>query len=227
MFINAEADKAVGVVYSSLVMSTATQPVPDSSGTHPRPLTVSAVAAVQCFFFLTAWALNAFVLRRSLRALLETGTSVPVQLLVGIAVGAVLAIGVAYPIITLRTFQGVRELIRQVAVNLSSSVKSIMIASLLTGVGEEILFRGTFQVWVGFWWAVLLFVLAHLPHIVPRPLGIGPLSYLSFVFLMGILLGSLFIHFGLIGAATAHAVFDAGLLFSFRRHINRKNQYIV
>jgi len=199
-------------------MSTRTQSKPQNSGAGPKALTLPAVVASQCIFVVIAWLLNIFALRRPLLMILSGGASLPVQLLVGAAVAAVLAAAVSYPILTSPGLRNVRTLMQQMAAILVSNVLFIFIASLLAGVGEEVLFRGTLQPWLGLWWASLLFVLVHLPHILTRPLGLGSVSYLLFVFGMALVLGYLFTHFGLVSAVTAHAIFDLGLLFAFRQY---------
>lgn len=90
---------------------------------------------------------------------------------------------------------------------------AIVVLALLSSLGEELLFRGLLQPWLGLWVQALLFGLAHqLP---------GPSRWIwaGWAFLVGLALGALFELTGsLLGPLAAHALVN-GLNLSFlKRH---------
>ena len=82
------------------------------------------------------------------------------------------------------------------------------------GIGEEILFRGGIQPFLGIIWTSLLFVILH-GYITPFN---GPLTiYGIFMVLAIALLGIATVHLGLVVAIVAHTTIDILLLFKLSR----------
>ncbi len=92
-----------------------------------------------------------------------------------------------------------------------ASLFTLAVVALSAGIGEEALFRGAIQTWVGSWGGVhvgvivasVLFGLVHAVSV----------RYAVYVTLVGLILGYLFLFTGsLVAAVLAHAVYDFVLL---------------
>ncbi len=85
----------------------------------------------------------------------------------------------------------------------------IIFLSFCAGVGEELLFRGGIQPWLGIWITSLIFIFLH-GYFNPndKPLFI----YGLVLFIISAGFGYLFIYSGLFAAATAHFWIDVGLM---------------
>jgi membrane protease YdiL (CAAX protease family) len=96
---------------------------------------------------------------------------------------------------------------------LAASTGSIVIAGLLAGLGEEMLFRAALQPWLGMITASLLFGLAHTGTArLNKGIGAGRIVYVLSTVVAGYLLGVLYVKVGLIAAIAAHAGFDIAIL---------------
>lgn len=93
--------------------------------------------------------------------------------------------------------------------NLSLSNSQILQISIIAGISEEILFRAALQPLIGIWLTSLIFIGVH-GYI--RFKTWGHTLFTLFTFLLSVLLGFLYIHFGIISAMLAHAVYDILLL---------------
>ncbi len=115
-------------------------------------------------------------------------------------------------------FEGVRDISRDMLSMLNPGFSGTIGLSIAAGWGEELLFRGALQPWIGFWAASILFAAAH--ALLPRG-GWGAVRYVAVVFVIGLGLGVLFHHAGLIAAMTAHAVYDFVALNMARRLLEK------
>ena len=94
-----------------------------------------------------------------------------------------------------------------------AAVWSIVVVSILAGVGEELLFRAALQPWIGIWSTSLLFGIAHSGTArLHEGISPGKLAYLVFAIAAGVLLGLLYQSAGLLASMTAHAAYDTGTL---------------
>jgi len=134
------------------------------------------------------------------------------ELAIGLLLGA--ASGVLVGTGLLRSRLGepvVRSLLPLQAV--TSAMWSIVVISLLAGVGEELLFRAALQPWIGILWASILFGLAHGGTArLNEGLSGGRITYVFSTVVAGILLGLLYQSVGLAASTSAHAAFDAAIL---------------
>jgi membrane protease YdiL (CAAX protease family) len=91
-----------------------------------------------------------------------------------------------------------------------------VLVSLLAGFGEELFFRATLQPALGLWPAALVFALAH------TGVSVSPakLAFAAFVFVMGLLLGTLYVRAGLVAAMVTHAVYDLAFLLAVKRYLS-------
>lgn len=85
--------------------------------------------------------------------------------------------------------------------------------SIIAGITEELLFRAAIQPLIGVWWTSLIFVGIH-GYISFR--SIEHITFALFVFLLSTVLGVMFIHFGIISAMIAHAVYDVIVMYLVR-----------
>ena len=81
--------------------------------------------------------------------------------------------------------------------------------SLIAGITEEFLFRAAIQPLLGIWITSLIFIALH-GYI--RFKSVNHLLFTIFTFALSMMLGYLFIYFGLLSAIIAHAVYDYMLL---------------
>lgn len=103
-----------------------------------------------------------------------------------------------------------------------------MVAGLLAGVGEELLFRAALQPWLGIRWTSLLFGLAHSATArLSEGVSPGKVVYLFFTFVAGVLLGLLYARVGLLGSMSAHAAFAIALLSMLAPFIKRASSSVA
>jgi membrane protease YdiL (CAAX protease family) len=93
----------------------------------------------------------------------------------------------------------------------------IVLISLCAGVGEELLFRGAIQLWLGIWITAAVFVALH-GYLDPRDKPV--LTYGLFMVAVSAGFGYLTKEVGLWSAATAHTVVDI-LLMGYLRNVGR------
>lgn len=144
------------------------------------------------------------------RLLLDAGSAHWLSLCIGLVFGAVL---IVVSRITVQRFDWARRLhleLRPLAQGLPLS--GILVLAALSSAGEELLFRGLFQPWIGLWPQAILFGLLHqLP-------GPSRWIWVSWAFLVGLALGALFEVTGsLLGPLAAHALVN-GVNLSFLKH---------
>lgn len=92
---------------------------------------------------------------------------------------------------------------------LSLSNSQIVQVSVIAGISEEILFRAAIQPIIGIWLTSLIFIGVH-GYI--RFKTLGHATFTLFTFLLSVVLGLLFIYYGVISAMIAHAIYDIILL---------------
>jgi uncharacterized protein len=130
---------------------------------------------------------------------------------IGLLFGAVLIVASR---IAVQRFEWARRLhleLRPLARGLPPT--GIVVLALLSSAGEELLFRGLFQPWMGLWPQAILFGLLHqLP-------GPSRWIWVSWAFLVGLALGALFELTGsLLGPLAAHALVNGVNLSFLKNH---------
>lgn len=104
-------------------------------------------------------------------------------------------------------------IIRQIK-ELNLSNKQIFLVSLSAGISEEIFFRGAIQPLIGIWFTSALFIGVHGYIRFQSP---AHFLFALFTFVLSMVLGWLFIYYGLIAAITAHAVYDIIVLYKISK----------
>lgn len=130
------------------------------------------------------------------------------QLSVGIATGVVTG-WLAWVIIRSRPMKSVRLKYADVIREFNLSPFQILYISLCAGIGEEILFRGVIQPYLGIWITAIVFVAIH-GYL--NPFNIKLFLYGLYMTLAIVLIGYFAERFGLYSAMAAHAVIDIILL---------------
>lgn len=139
-----------------------------------------------------------------LSELLASGVSLKKQLLQGTIFG----ISTGFLSLSLmRTpwFEESRSFIQNFVTELNPSFAEMVFYSFCAGVGEELLFRGALQPWLGIWFTAILFIFLH------GYLSITELNTTIYGILMVLVsagFGYLLVDFGLYSAMTAHFWFD-------------------
>jgi len=151
---------------------------------------------------------------RSILEILSDGTSIWTQILTGIIAGWIFGIIGRWmfrnPNLkkTLDDYLIIKELKKFSLTNLQ-----ILQISIVAGISEEILFRAALQPIIGIWLTSLIFIGVH-GYI--RFKTWGHSLFTIFTFMLSVLLGLLFIYFGIISAILAHAIYDILLLRELR-----------
>lgn len=108
------------------------------------------------------------------------------------------------------------QIMKQVR-ELSLSPGQVIFVSIVAGVTEEILFRAAIQPLIGIWLTSLLFIGIH-GYI--RFKTWPQVLFTGYTFLLSVMLGLLYIQFGVISAMAAHAVYDMLVLGKISREEN-------
>ncbi|WP_395399407.1 type II CAAX prenyl endopeptidase Rce1 family protein [Pseudoduganella sp. UC29_106] len=170
------------------------------------------VCAIMCAVGLL---LMRFAQHAPLPQALVAGMDWPLQLGLGAAGGAVVGAGSLYTAL----FQSRHKLARRTAESYAlldlRGLNPVWI-SLAAGIGEETLFRAGLQPLLGLWPAALLFTVLHLRVYDFKIADRVSWMQAGGVFAMGVALGLVFEHVGLIAAIAAHAVIDIFGLYAVK-----------
>lgn len=94
------------------------------------------------------------------------------------------------------------------------NIADMLFLSLCAGVGEEILFRGAIQHWLGIWITAIVFIALH-GYLDPSDWRISIYGLLMVVIVAG--MGYLFVQSGLVAAMMAHFLIDVAIFVSLSR----------
>ena len=108
------------------------------------------------------------------------------------------------------------QLIRRFKIGLPD----ILFLSACAGIGEEWLFRGAIQFWLGIWITAILFVALH-GYLDPRDWRISLYGLLMVVIVA--VMGYLYNYSGLIAAMTSHALIDVAIFVSLKYFPNARS----
>ena len=171
--------------------------------------------AVGSFVLFSAmgWAIMEYFGPVSLPETLLQGVSIVKQIIWGLILGLFLGIA-AWLLISQPFLSRTKVFFMDIASPWKLTWPEIVLVSCCAGIGEEILFRGAIQPFLGIGWTSILFVILH-GYINPFN---GPLTvYGIFMVLAIALLGLATTHLGLIVAVVAHTTIDIWLLFKLSR----------
>lgn len=191
----------------------------DGKAANPLPLSRRAVVifslAAAVVFSLVACVVTVYFRGQTLRALFTAGRPLATQILVGLVVGVALALFVVALLLKAPFLARLRDFIRSILGQLRPTGLDMVLVSLLAGFSEELFFRAALQPALGLWLAALVFALAH------TGVSVSPakLAFAAFVFVMGLLLGALYVRAGLVAAIVTHAVYDLTFLLAVKRFL--------
>jgi len=160
----------------------------------------------------------ALVLRQSSPLILDdpwlplpAASSHTYSLALGLAFGSLVAVATRFLVPRLPWARNLHLELRPLARGLSTT--GIVALAISSSLGEELLFRGLLQPWIGLWLQTLLFGLVHqLP-------GPSRWVWVSWASLVGLVLGAIFQLTGsLAGPLAAHALINALNLSFLRSH---------
>jgi membrane protease YdiL (CAAX protease family) len=164
-------------------------------------------------FSAIGWAIMEYFSPVSLSTTLQQGDPLVMQVVWGLILG--LSLGTAAWLLVNHPFlKRPKEFFVDIIGPWELTWLEIVLVSCCAGIGEEILFRGGIQPFLGIIWTSLLFVILH-GYITPFN---GPLTiYGIFMVLAIALLGLATVHLGLVVAIVAHTTIDILLLFKLSR----------
>jgi membrane protease YdiL (CAAX protease family) len=140
------------------------------------------------------------------------------QLLYGTAYGVATSL-IAISIVEMRSLQSVTDFFRQIFSKSELKFGDIVFASFCAGVGEELLFRGGLQPFLGIWLTAIVFIAIH-GYLDPRNWRLFIYGVLMVFMSAG--LGYLCDNIGIISAMMAHAIFDL-VMFSHLLYNKKTN----
>ncbi|MCX8094164.1 MAG: CPBP family intramembrane metalloprotease [Candidatus Goldbacteria bacterium] len=137
-----------------------------------------------------------------------------------ITVASTIAISISFSVIKLHLFKDIKIVIEEIINSFNLNVFDIFIISLLAGVCEEILFRGVIQPMLGIWLTSFIFILLHGYF---NPLNWRMSVFGILMFCLSMIIGLIYIKYGLISAIIFHIVYDFIAFSSFKKFI--RNSY--
>lgn len=178
---------------------------------------IAAIAPAYALIVALAFGINVAFGSRSLAATLRDGAPAATQVFWGVAIGLIFSIPVVTAIIRMPAFLQLRDhsIARSRRIDLRG-LNPVWI-SLFAGIGEELLFRGAVQPLWGLWLTSVIFALVHIQPSQYRSITRGTIWYAGFVFLVSLLLGSIYTHWGLVAAMAFHTTGDLVGLFTLRQ----------
>jgi membrane protease YdiL (CAAX protease family) len=133
------------------------------------------------------------------------------SLALGLALGALVVFGTRRMVERLGWAQELARALRPFARDLTGS--GIIVVAVLSAVGEELLFRGLAQPWLGLWLQALLFGLLH------QMRGPSRWPWVAWASIIGVVFGAVFAGTGsLLGPIVAHAIINGFNLNYLQNH---------
>jgi uncharacterized protein len=160
------------------------------------------------FSGLGYWIIEHFLPNTFLEVVLS-GEVLWMQLITGLSFGYISA-AIGWKIIETQMLLPVRNFFSNLIQDFNLSFSEIVFISICAGVGEEILFRGAIQPFLGVWLTSIIFVAIH-GYLNPFNWRLTVYGIFMTIIIAGI--GYLKVHFGLISAIAAHTMIDIFLLY--------------
>lgn len=151
---------------------------------------------------------------RSFATIFQHGWEWELQLLCGLGYGLFSA-WAAWQIVRSDILKPVRNYFVELFQQMNLRLADVIFLSLCAGVGEEILFRGAIQAWLGIWLTSILFIVLH-GYLNPTNWRISIYGFYMIFLSAG--LGYLYQYIGMLSAMTAHFTIDLVLLALIMRY---------
>ena len=143
------------------------------------------------------------------------------QILIGLAYGFITAT-LAWQLIKTPILEGTRTFFANLIGKLNLRLIDIVFISFCAGAGEEILFRGAIQPYLGVWITAILFVALH-GYINPFNWRISVYGVLMCLIIAGI--GYMNDYVGLTSAIAAHFMIDVYLFMALTKSTEEETEY--
>lgn len=163
---------------------------------------------VGSIFIIIALFISIILRHVSIISFFTKGQKITQQIIVGLTLGLLISMLL---VIYLNKNENIKEGILHLKTLCNSSNKMVILAGLSAGIGEEMLFRGTIQELAGIWITALIFMFAHAQFWAIPPINKGKVIFAAFVFLIGLLLGYIYIKVGLISVIIIHSLIDCSV----------------
>lgn len=145
---------------------------------------------------------------------LLTRTPLYWQLLFGTGYGVAFAL-IAISVVQSEELEGVTDYFSQIIQNSNLRLIDVLFASLCAGIGEEIMFRGAIQPFLGIWITAIIFIAIH-GYLSLEDLGVFFYGVLMVIMSAG--LGYLTNWIGIAAAMSGHAAFDVLMFWHLLYH---------
>jgi len=143
------------------------------------------------------------------------------QIISGVLIGAGVALAISLFEFKTQIFNELDAIGRMIFEDAKPRWWDLALISCGAGFGEELLFRGAIQPWIGIWPAAVLFMLAHGAWNLRK---IEFILYSAILLFAGVGLGYLSHFVGLVSAMVAHAVYDMTVLSLFGWKLSREKK---
>lgn len=125
-----------------------------------------------------------------------------------------IAISIGFAVIKFTLFKDIKKIINEIINNFNLNTLDILIISVIAGVCEEILFRGVLQPMLGIWLTSFLFILLHGYF---NPVNWRMSIFGLLMFCLSMVLGFIYMKYGLITAIIFHISYDFTAFLSFKK----------
>jgi len=134
-------------------------------------------------------------------------------LLIIILCALIIATFIGFLVIKFPLFEDIKKIINEIVKNYNLNIIDILVVSVVAGICEEILFRGVLQPMLGIWFTSFIFILLH-GYFNPVNWRISIFGLLMFG--LSVILGLIYIKYGLTAAIIFHIVYDFTAFVSFK-----------
>ena len=161
-----------------------------------------------------------FVEGITLQTFLHSGAELPQQLFYGFTYGLGISL-LAVIAVQDDLFEETNALFSDMIAEIKPSILEIMFYSMCAAVGEELLFRGAIQPYVGIWVTSLLFIALHGYLSFTKPMMA---LYGLFMVCVSAGMGYLLVFHGIYASIAAHFVYDVVMFLHLRMEVAKKDE---
>lgn len=180
-------------------------------------ITLFPLLTLGCFFLFEENPLSTFI------SIFKTKSSYLFEIIIGVIVGILSGI-IAWKFIISKFMLPVLNKYGNLIQSLELNLPSIIFISFCAGIGEELLFRGAIQLYLGIWITAVIFIAIH-GYLDPTNWRIS--LYGTLMTLIIVVLGYMTEEFGIISAMIAHSIIDIILFKNLTFNTpSRLNDYV-
>jgi len=153
------------------------------------------------------------------RSVFDHGEIWYIQISVGITYGSIAAY-LALLLLKQKFMADIKGFYADLFSEMDLSLGAILFISYCAGFGEELLFRGAIQYYLGIFITSIIFVAIH-GYLNPKDLKLSIYGVYMTIIIIGI--GFMYEKLGMISAMSAHFIIDVILLYSMKQEKEKKN----